>query len=309
MQLRLPLWLLAIERLIGGFLGSWGMLVSTSFAYIADISTAESRTSVFVILEATFFLGFTIGPVLGGALYRGLENGMERVFEVSLGIQVFVLLYIVLVVKESLKKESSPNSLNISPIEFVKSIITFFGETYATYRAILFFVMYSIGITIGGASTFFLWAAFSFGWDSFDQGIYLLIFALGRLLTMVLIFPIVKRIFTQSILFDLWILRISLMVMTFGAFLMSTATAGWMLLAIVTFEGLSALGTPTAKGLLSKSVSHESQGAMFSSIQVIQQLGVLTATLIFPNVWAQTVNTPYNRAFLYIETFVRYFLY
>ena len=110
---------------IGGFLGSWGMLVSTSFAYIADISTAESRTSVFVILEATFFLGFTIGPVLGGALYRGLENGMERVFEVSLGIQIFVLLYILLVVKESLNKESSPNSLNISPIEFVKSIITF----------------------------------------------------------------------------------------------------------------------------------------------------------------------------------------
>jgi hypothetical protein len=94
--------------------------------------------------------------------------------------------------------------------------------------------------------------------------------------------------------------------MAIGAFLMSVSTFGWMLLAIVSFEGLSALGTPTTKGLLSKSVSHDSQGLMFSCIQVIQQLGLLTATIIFPNLWAYTVNTAYNRSFIYVELFVRF---
>ena len=88
--------------------------------------------------------------------------------------------------------------------------------------------------------------------------------------------------------------------------LKSIATFGQMVLVIVSFEGLSALGTPTTKGLLSKNISPESQGELFSSIQVIQQLGVLTATIIFPNVWAYTVNTSYNRSFLYIEFLVSF---
>lgn len=309
MKLKLPLWLLAIERLIGGFLGSWGMMVSVAFAYIADISTVDARTSIFVVLEATFFLGFTIGPILGGTIYRKLEHGIERVFEFSLGIQIFVFLYILLIVKESLQKSNVQTDSNNSAIFFLKSILRFFSESYSTNRFQLFFVMYSIGITIGGASTFFLWSAFSFGWDSFDQGIYLLFFALSRLFTMVLVFPIVKKVFVQSTMFDIWILRFSLLVMTFGVFLISSATYGWMLLVIVSFEGLSALGTPTAKGLLSKSVSHESQGLMFSCIQVVQQMGLLTATIIFPNIWALTVNTSYNRSFLYVEIFVRFYIF
>lgn len=306
MKFKLPLWILGLERLIGGVLGSWGMMISVAFSYIADISTLDARTSIFVVLEASFFLGFTIGPLLGGTIYRKLDHGIERVFELSLAIQIFVFLYILLVVKESLTKKSDQNDGNHSTFDFLKSIVYFFAEAYSTNRYILFFVMYSIGITIGGASTFFLWAAYSFGWDSFDQGVYLLIFALGRIFTMILVFPIVKRIFVQSILFDIWIMRFSLLVMTIGAFLMSASTYGWMLLVTVSIEGLSALGTPTTKGLLSKSVSQESQGLMFSCIQVIQQLGLLTATIVFPNLWAYTVNTAYNRSFLYVELFVRF---
>lgn len=57
-------WLFA-GRIIAGITGA---SITTASAYIADISTPETRTKNFGMIGAAFGLGFIIGPVLGGLL-------------------------------------------------------------------------------------------------------------------------------------------------------------------------------------------------------------------------------------------------
>jgi DHA1 family tetracycline resistance protein-like MFS transporter len=59
------MWWLFAGRLIAGITGS---SITTASAYIADISTAETRAKNFGMIGAAFGLGFILGPVLGGLL-------------------------------------------------------------------------------------------------------------------------------------------------------------------------------------------------------------------------------------------------
>nr|AIA12534.1 MFSAntibioticEffluxPump [uncultured bacterium] len=59
--------LLFIGRIIAGMTGA---SFTTAAAYIADISTAETRAKNFGMIGAAFGLGFIIGPALGGLLAR-----------------------------------------------------------------------------------------------------------------------------------------------------------------------------------------------------------------------------------------------
>jgi len=56
---------LFVGRIIAGFTGA---SFTTAAAYIADVSTAETRTKNFGMIGAAFGLGFVIGPALGGLL-------------------------------------------------------------------------------------------------------------------------------------------------------------------------------------------------------------------------------------------------
>jgi MFS transporter, DHA1 family, tetracycline resistance protein len=56
---------LFIGRVISGITGA---SITTGFAYIADVSTAENRAKNFGLVGAAFGLGFIIGPLIGGLL-------------------------------------------------------------------------------------------------------------------------------------------------------------------------------------------------------------------------------------------------
>ncbi|HMC85924.1 MAG TPA: MFS transporter, partial [Chitinophagaceae bacterium] len=57
--------LLFVGRIISGITGA---SFTTASAYIADISTAETRPKNFGMLGAAFGIGFIIGPAIGGLL-------------------------------------------------------------------------------------------------------------------------------------------------------------------------------------------------------------------------------------------------
>lgn len=59
------IWVLFAARVIAGALGA---SLSTANAYTADISEPEERARSFGLIEATFGMGFVLGPVLGGFL-------------------------------------------------------------------------------------------------------------------------------------------------------------------------------------------------------------------------------------------------
>src|SRR5881227_1407485 len=88
---------LFLSRVIAGITGA---SFTTASAYIADVSTKETRAQNFGMLGAAFGLGFIIGPSLGGLL---AEYGLRVPFLVAAGFTLLNALYGFFVLPESLK--------------------------------------------------------------------------------------------------------------------------------------------------------------------------------------------------------------
>ena len=56
---------LFLGRVISGITSA---SISTSFAYIADVTTPEKRAAAFGLIGAAFGVGFILGPAVGGLL-------------------------------------------------------------------------------------------------------------------------------------------------------------------------------------------------------------------------------------------------
>ena len=90
---------LFLGRIIAGITGS---SITTASAYIADISTPETRAKNFGMIGAAFGLGFILGPVLGGLLG---QFGPRVPFWTASVLCLLNWLYGYFVLPESLSKD------------------------------------------------------------------------------------------------------------------------------------------------------------------------------------------------------------
>jgi MFS transporter, DHA1 family, tetracycline resistance protein len=93
------IWWLFVSRVIAGITGA---SFTTASAYIADVSTNETRAKNFGLLGAAFGLGFIIGPSLGGVL---AHFGLRVPFYVAAACCLLNAAYGYFVLPESLSKE------------------------------------------------------------------------------------------------------------------------------------------------------------------------------------------------------------
>lgn len=91
--------LLVAARVIGGALAS---NVSVANAYVADITTPETRAKSFGTIGAAFGVGFILGPMIGG-LVGGI--GVRFPFFVAAALSTLNFAYGLFVLPESLPKE------------------------------------------------------------------------------------------------------------------------------------------------------------------------------------------------------------
>ena len=91
---------LFLGRIIAGLTGA---SFTTGAAYIADISTPETRAKNFGMIGAAFGLGFVIGPAIGGLL---VDFGIIAPFYAAAGLCLLNALYGYFVLPESLSKEN-----------------------------------------------------------------------------------------------------------------------------------------------------------------------------------------------------------
>lgn len=100
MALAPNIWWLFVSRVIAGITGA---SFTTASAYIADVSTNETRAKNFGLLGAAFGLGFIIGPSLGGLL---AHFGLRVPFYVAAACCLLNAAYGYFVLPESLSKEN-----------------------------------------------------------------------------------------------------------------------------------------------------------------------------------------------------------
>ncbi|RUS17128.1 major facilitator superfamily domain-containing protein [Endogone sp. FLAS-F59071] len=307
---------LILSRILQGMLGSQGVLIMTTYAYIADTIKAENRTQMLVSVEALFYISFTLAPYIGGVLTRVLPAGVVGVFWIAILGKFLVLSYILVVLPESLTERqvilrTRHAKTGIRDVErsiraTMHKIISIFKGPDSSARRLILAAMLVIGAASGGVRIFFYFAAYRFGWDAYDEGQLMLVLSVGRIFYMLAALPAILKFFgrgaspEQKIHLELQLVRFAMVLQSVGYLCMVLATEGWMLYTIGLADGFGTLAVPMLRGLLSRTVTSQMQGSLFSGIQFMEQLASILSGIIFPSVWGWSVKNSIPSLFLFL---------
>lgn len=254
--------LLFIARIIAGITGG---NISIPQAYIADVTTPETRSKWMGMIGAAFGLGFTFGPMIGGIMSR-VSYAAPFYVAAAMAAANVILLYFIL--PESLPKEhrAQPHE-NASILEVFRHGTGMFGLVVATY----FFLV--AGFTIM-TTLFALFTERRFGYDAHANG-YL--FGFIGIVTVIVQGGLIGRLVTMF--GETALARVGLLVTAASlACLPLCGGLASLLLVCVGFSVGSGFASPPLNGLASQMIDRSWQGR---ALGVLQSAGS-TARLIGP---------------------------
>src|SRR4029450_6753961 len=224
---------LFVGRVISGITSA---SISTSFAYIADITPPERRAAVFGKVGAAFGAGFILGPALGGLL-GGMDPRLP--FWVAAGLSFANTLYGLLILPESLPPERRApfrwkRGNPLGALHLLRSNRILAGLSLANFFGQVAHVVLP--------STFVLYATYRYGWDTTTVGLTL---ALVGVCAMVVqgagVGPIVQRLGERRALL------LGLACGALGFFIYGAAPTGplfWTGIPLIALWGVGGAGRP-----------------------------------------------------------------
>jgi DHA1 family tetracycline resistance protein-like MFS transporter len=258
---------LFVGRVISGITSA---SISTSFAYIADITPPEKRAAVFGKVGAAFGAGFILGPAIGGLL-GGMDPRLP--FWVAAGLSFANTLYGFLILPESLPSDRrSPfrwKSANpLGSLHLLRSDRVLAGLSVANFFGQVAHVVLP--------STFVLYATYRYGWDAATVGLTL---ALVGICAMVVqgagIGPIVGRLGERrALLLGLGCGAIGFLI--FG--LAPTGPLFWLGIPVMAFWGVAGAAT---QSLMTRLVAPEQQGQLQGATNSVQSVSQLVGPFLF----------------------------
>ncbi|TWU45086.1 Tetracycline resistance protein, class C [Novipirellula aureliae] len=259
-------WLFA-GRLLAGVMGA---SVTTANAYIADVSTEQTRARNYGFVGMMFGLGFTIGPALGGWLG---SIDLRLPFFVAAALALINWLYGFFVLPESLPVESrSEFSLSSgNPFRTLRQLKVY---PFVTALAVVF-VTKSLAQR-GLENVWVLFTGYRFGWDAAANGKALaLVGVMAILVQGGLVRPFIRRFGERTVaLFGTLISAIAFM--GYGL-----ASESWMIPYIIVFGSLGGLAGPAIQSLIAETVDESDQGKVQGALTSLVSLTNVLAPLLF----------------------------
>jgi DHA1 family tetracycline resistance protein-like MFS transporter len=249
---------LFLGRIIAGMMGA---SFTTAGAYIADVSTPETRAQNFGIMGAAFGLGFIIGPMLGGFLGT---LGPRVPFMVSAGLSLANWLYGYFILPESLKHENR-RKFDWSRANPIGSLLNL-----KKYPVILGLVTSLVLVYISAHAVQSNWAFYTiekFSWDSKTIGLSLAV--VGLVFAIVnggLIRFIIPRLGNERTVY------VGLGFNAAGFVLYALATQSWMMFAITVVYCLGGIAGPALQGIISTQVPANAQGELQGALTSLMSL-------------------------------------
>jgi MFS transporter, DHA1 family, tetracycline resistance protein len=262
---------LFVGRVIAGITGA---SFTTATAYIADVSTKETRAKNFGLIGAAFGLGFIIGPLMGGFLAK---FGVRAPFYAAAGLCLLNWLYGYFVLPESLSKE------NRRPFEWRRAnpfgSLQFLKKTKGIGGlAISFFLIYLAAQAVQGNWSFF--TIYRFSWSEDMVGISL--GAVGLLVGAVqggLTRVINPKLGNQKSIY------LGLLLYTAGLILFAFATQGWMMFAFLVPYCLGGIAGPSLQATISQHVPPNQQGELQGALTSLMSLTTIIGPLMLNNLF------------------------
>jgi DHA1 family tetracycline resistance protein-like MFS transporter len=259
---------LFIGRFIAGITGA---SFTTATAYIADISTPETRAKNFGMVGAAFGLGFIIGPAIGGMLG---SVGVRVPFFVAAGLSLLNVLYGYFVVPESLKPE------NRRKFEWKRANPLGSILRMRRYPMLIGLSMAFLLINLAGQSLPTTWAFFGkyqLKWDEGMIGVSLAVVGVG----IAAVQGGLNRIIVPK-LGERRSIFIGFIFYAIGMTLCASATSSWMIFVGVIPLALGGLAGPSTQSLMSGQVPPNEQGELQGTLTSLMSITAIIGPLLFP---------------------------
>ena len=263
---------LFVGRIIAGITGA---SMTTASAYIADISTPETRAQNFGMIGAAFGLGFIVGPMIGGLLG---EMGPRIPFLVAAGLALLNAAYGYFVLPESLDASNRRafEWKRANPISSLKNLSRF---PAVAGLIISFFLIYVASHAVQSNWSYFNIEKFK--WSPKMIGISLAVVGvLVSLVQGVLVRFVNPKIGNEKSVY------LGLGLYTFGLVLFGLASQSWMMFAFLVPYCLGGISGPGLQAIISGSVPSNEQGELQGSLTSVISITSIVGPLVMSNLFA-----------------------
>jgi DHA1 family tetracycline resistance protein-like MFS transporter len=263
---------LFIGRIIAGMTGA---SFTTASAYIADVSTNETRAKNFGLIGAAFGLGFVLGPALGAVLATW---GIRAPFWAAAALCLLNCLYGYFILPESLDKEHR------RPFDW-KRANPFGSFKFLTKHpeigelALCFFLIYLGAQAVQGNWNFF--TIYRFNWSERMVGISLAVVG-------VLVGAVqggLTRVVNPKI-GDEKSIYVGLALYALGLTLFAFASESWMMFAFLVPYCLGGICGPSLQSVIAGHVPSNQQGELQGSLTSLMSVTTIIGPLIMNNTFA-----------------------
>src|SRR5262245_49485797 len=264
---------LFLARVISGIVAA---SISTSMAYVADVTPVEKRAAGFGITGIAFGLGFVLGPALGGLL-GGVDPRLP--FWAAAGLGLADGLSGLVVLPESLPPERRRafEWRRANPVGSLRLLRESPGLTRLASISFLSNLAHAVL-----PSVFVLYAGFRYGWQERAVGLSLaLVGVTSAVVQGALVGPMVARLGEQRTL----LIGLAFGIVGFVSY--AIAPTGALFLAAMPVVALWGLAGPSTQALMTRLVDPRRQGELQGANGAV--LGI--AAMIGPGLFTQTFAT------------------
>lgn len=262
---------LFVGRIISGITGA---SITTGFAYIADVSTAENRAKNFGMVGAAFGLGFIIGPVIGGLLG---QFGPRVPFYAAAVLALLNWLYGYFVLPESLSKENR-RDFNWKRSNPLTSLLRLKRFPALGGLLIAMTLVYLASHAVQSNWSYF--TMYRFKWDEKMVGISLGV--VGVLVAVVqggLTRVINPKLGNEKSIYT------GLLLYTIGMFLFGVATQGWMMFVFLIPYCFGGIAQPALQSVMAGQVPANEQGELQGALTSMQSACAIIGPLLMNNLF------------------------
>jgi MFS transporter, DHA1 family, tetracycline resistance protein len=265
------IWWLFASRVIAGVTGA---SITTASAYIADVSTAETRAKNFGLIGAAFGLGFIIGPLIGGVFS---SFGLRVPFVVAAVLCLLNATYGFFVLPESLSKE------NRRSFQWKRANPLGSATHLKKYPAVLGLIASLLLVYIAAHALQSTWTYINI--ERFNWSPQMLSYSLAVVGAMTALVQGLLIRFINPKLGNEKSVYIGLAIYSVGMLAFAFANQSWMMFVFMIPYCLGGIAGPALQAILSGHVPRneqgELQGALTSTVSLTSIIGPLVMTNLF----------------------------
>lgn len=310
-----------------GLCGSFIASMALSHSYATDCTPPNKRNVVFGYFHGCFFTGIALGPLFAGYVVKQTGK-VVSMFYIALGCHIFFILFLLLVIPESLSKARQyaareKHRLAMEAVgpaaEWVKQARSFnlFAPLKVLYptgpgsspavrwNLLLLAAVDTIifGVAMGAMNVVILYLNYQFQWDTYDQSVFMSVVNVCRVFTLVVILPGLTHIFRGKSStgpdsqrqhegtdrFELMVIRAAILFDLLGFLGYTLSRKGELFLFSGTVASIGGMGSPTLQATLTKHVRPDQVGQLLGAMGLLHAFAKVVSPTIFNSIYAVTV--------------------